>query len=115
MEEVGYAVALGPDGTLAVSLPGAEPAAVVVPDGLVGLHRHGVGGEEGGRIGGALAGGEGLGGFVDVGHLDGVEGVPGGGDDAVVDQVVLAVDIEVLGAGLQEGMGARKAEIGPGG
>jgi hypothetical protein len=40
-------------------------------------------------------------GVVDVGDLAGVEGVPGRGDDAVVDEVVLRVDIEVLAEGFQ--------------
>ncbi len=59
-------------------------------------------------VGGALAAGdEGLGGLIHVLHFDGVEGVPGGADDAVVDEVVLAVEVEVLAEGLQAGMGGR--------
>jgi hypothetical protein len=46
--------------------------------------------------------------FLDVGDLHGVEGVPGRGDDAVVDEVVFGVEVEVLAEGLLAGVGARK-------
>ncbi len=53
------------------------------------------------RAAGAL--GEGLSGVLDIGDFYGVEGAPGGRDDAVVDQVVLGVDVEILAGGIQAG------------
>jgi hypothetical protein len=41
--------------------------------------------------------------MVHVSYFHGVEGVPGGGDDAVVDKVVLTVDVEVLAEGVLAG------------
>ena len=52
--------------------------------------------------------GKALRGVLDVGDLHGVEGVSGSGEDAVVDEVVFGVDVEVLAEGLQAGIGARK-------
>ena len=55
--------------------------------------------------------------FPDAGDRHGVEGVPAGGDDAVVDEVVFGVDVEVLAegvlAGSQEALEPRKP-AGPG-
>ena len=50
-EEVAVGVALGSEGALAVSLPDGKPAAVIIPQRLVALHRQGVGSEETGGSG----------------------------------------------------------------
>ena len=85
---MGHAVALGPGVPLAVPFPGAEVPAEVFPQGLVALELHGLDGVEGARVGHAVTLGEGLPGVQNVGDLHGVEGVPGGADDAVVNEVV---------------------------
>jgi hypothetical protein len=46
--------------------------------------------------------------FQDAGDLHSIKRVPAGSDDAVVDEVVFGVDVEVLAEGLLAGVGARK-------
>jgi hypothetical protein len=85
---------------LAVALPGVEPAAVIFSQRIVTLHLAGVGGEEGAGVGVTGLRAEGLPGILHVLHLHGVIGVSGASDDAVVDEVVLTVEVEVLAEGL---------------
>jgi hypothetical protein len=87
----------------AVPLPGGE----VPVEGRVALHLDGVGGEEVGGGGGAVALGVGVLGIIDEGDRHGVEGVPAAGGNTAVEEV-FAVEVEVLEAGLQAGVGARK-------
>jgi hypothetical protein len=114
-EQVRVGVSFGPPVALTVALPRGKVTAEVFPESLIALHLLGVGGVEVTGVGHAV--GEGASGVLDVSDFHGVKGVSGRGNNAVVDEMVLGVDVEVLAegvlAGSQEALELRKP-AGPG-